>query len=191
MDIEKTDEMVLGEPISPKTQRDVWRVAIRGRRGVTLVELTIAVLVLVFVALSAYFTLGGSTKDSQAEATVSALEKMRSSAETVQGKATAQSDLDAFNAITDPTSAGVTTVRPLLGDNWIPQKMQLALADLCNSTTISINQKNRVGQALGTQPSTAAPCGDITPYTQAGYLQGAYPTPANTGGAASPFFAKN
>jgi type II secretory pathway pseudopilin PulG len=163
----------------------------RNRKGVTIVELTFAVIILIFVALAAFFTLNGSTLDSKAEATVAALEKMRDASTTVIAKGTTQADLDAFNAITAPDSAGVATVRPLLGSNWVPQRLQLSIADLCASGSISTNEKNRVAQALGTQPTAALGCGDITAFTQAGFAQGGYPTPANTGDGASPFFAKN
>ena len=157
----------------------------RNKRGVTIIELTIALIVLVFLALASFFTLANLSSDSKAEASVSALEKMQLWSDAVRAKGI-QADYNNFNAMAGPDSAEVTALRPILGDNFRPQNLPVSLAALCADPNIPGNIKNRVAAALGaTTPQGACP--NPLP-AGGGFNEGGYPTPFNTGGNNSPFF---
>ncbi|AGY58854.1 type IV pilus modification PilV family protein [Gloeobacter kilaueensis] len=156
----------------------------RNRRGVTVIELTIAMIVLIFLALASFFTLSNLSSDSKAEASVSVLEKMRLWGDTVLAKGV-QTDFDNFNTIQKPEDQQVQDLKKILGDNFRPQNLQVSLAALCANANVPGNLKNRVSAALGlSSPDGQCPANLPT----AGFGEGQYPTPANTGGTASPFY---
>jgi type II secretory pathway pseudopilin PulG len=159
----------------------------RNRRGVTIIELTIALIVLVFLALASFFTLANLSTDSKAEASVAALEKMRLWSDTVLAKGS-QADFDNFNVMVGPDSAQVNALRPLLGDNFRPQSMPISLAALCANASVPGRIKDRVSAALGLS-SAAGVCPNPLP-AGAGFAENGYPTPANTGEDESPFFVE-
>lgn len=159
----------------------------RNQRGVTVIELTIALIVLVFLALASFFTLSNLSGDSKAEASVAALEKMAQWRDTVVAKGTT-ADIDTFNAIAAPEDAGVATLKPVLGANFRPLPMQMALTELCASAKVPPDIKNRVAAALGQADGDGA-CNGVEAETGTGFLDGGYPTVANTGTTTSPFFA--
>jgi type II secretory pathway pseudopilin PulG len=157
----------------------------RNRRGVTIIELTIAMIVLIFLALASFFTLSNLSSDAKAEASVSALEKMTQWRDSVVAKGDTAA-ITAFNALTGPAdTTNIAILQPILGSNFRPQAMQLSLDALCNSTKVTQNIKNRVASALG-QTSAAGVC---TAITGTGFSEGGYPVVANTGAGTSPFLA--
>lgn len=165
------------EPLSTKQ---------RNRRGVTIIELTIAMIVLVFLALASFFTLANLSGDSKAEATVSTLEKMLQWRDQVIARGD-QAAIDAWNALSGPSDdADIATLRNVLGSNFRPQAMQMALDSLCTSTKVPDDIKNRVASTLG-QVSADAVC---TAPAGNGYAENAYPVVSATGDTASPFYAQ-
>jgi type II secretory pathway pseudopilin PulG len=159
----------------------------RNRRGVTIIELTISMIVLIFLALASFFTLSNLSSDAKAEASVSALEKMTQWRDSVVARGDAAA-IAAFNALTGPAdTANIAILQPVLGSNFRPQAMQISLTSLCTSTKITSNIKNRVATALG-QASAAGVC-DATAVTGNGFDEGGYPVVANTGTNTSPFLA--
>jgi type II secretory pathway pseudopilin PulG len=157
----------------------------RERRGVTIIELTISMIVLIFLALASFFTLSNLSSDAKAEASVSALEKMTQWRDSVIAKGDTAA-INAFNALTGPAdTANIAILQPVLGSNFRPQAMQLSLTSLCSSTKITSNIKNRVASALG-QTSAAGVC---TAIAGDGFAEGGYPVVANTGATTSPFLA--
>jgi type II secretory pathway pseudopilin PulG len=157
----------------------------RNRRGVTIIELTISMIVLIFLALASFFTLSNLSSDAKAEASVSALEKMTQWRDSVIAKGDTAA-IAAFNALTGPSDKdNIVILQPVLGSNFRPQAMQLSLDALCTSTKVTSNLKNRVASALG-QTSAAGAC---TTVAGAGFDEGGYPVVANTGKDKSPFLA--
>jgi type II secretory pathway pseudopilin PulG len=158
----------------------------RNRRGVTIIELTIAMIVLVFLALASFFTLANLSGDSKAEATVATLEKMLQWRDQVLARGDA-SAVTAWNALSGPSDAtNIGTLRSVLGSNFRPQAMQMALSALCESTKVPGDMKNRVASTLGqttADQSCTAPSGE-------GYAENAYPLVSLTGGTGSPFYAQ-
>lgn len=154
-------------------------------RGVTIIELTIAMIVLIFLALASFFTLSNLSTDAKAEASVSALEKMSQWRDSVIAKGDTNA-IAAFNALTGPADKNnIAVLQPILGSNFRPQAMQISLDALCRSEKVTKNLKNRVASALG-QTSEAGSCNAID---GPGFSEGGYPVVSTTGADASPFRA--
>ncbi|BAC91823.1 MAG: hypothetical protein KME03_07300 [Aphanocapsa lilacina HA4352-LM1] len=161
----------------------------RNRRGVTVIELTIAMIVLIFLALASFFTLSSLSSDSKAEATVAALEKMMQWRDSVVARGDTTS-IGAFNALSGPEdAANIEILKPVLGTNFRPLPMQISLTDLCNpDNKVPGNIKNRAAAALG-QASATNTC-SASSVSGTGFGEGAYPVVSQTGGVGtSPFTA--